>query len=53
MLSLIRYHLSYNQFCGKILVQILSALNEVSSFCLRSVLTVVFKWRDMQVSALS
>jgi hypothetical protein len=29
--------------------QILSALNEVASFCLRSVLTAIFKWRDMQV----
>lgn len=30
-------------------MQILNALNEVSSFCLRSVLTAIFKWRDMQV----
>ncbi|CAI8040481.1 Protein furry homolog [Geodia barretti] len=29
--------------------QILSALNEVSSFCLRSMLTAIFKWRDMQI----
>ncbi len=30
-------------------IQLLNALNEVADFCLRSILTSIFKWRDMQV----
>ena len=29
--------------------QLLNSLNEVASFCLTSILTSIFKWRDMEV----